>query len=170
MSTGFVRVRSHSSKSREWNIESENEIWRVKYGIHFYGLIMKCRRRISPLLSWFIRPLEVSLSKYNLTCFWDCPPLKGMCCQQWMLSQKTLSSALIWVLLYKLSLLSLPFIHSLSLFFLIKQSVRLISLCHRLSRSFLSRSNMSVARSDDTLVSNPFPWVDSFLALCIYNV
>ncbi|XP_044302639.1 death-associated protein kinase 1 isoform X4 [Varanus komodoensis] len=34
-----------------------------------------------------------------------------------------------------------------------KQSVRLISLCQRLSRSFLSRSNMSVARSDDTLVS-----------------
>ncbi|GAA6067758.1 death-associated protein kinase 1, partial [Tachysurus ichikawai] len=33
-----------------------------------------------------------------------------------------------------------------------KQSVRLISLCNRLSRSFLSRSNMSVARSDDTLV------------------
>uniref|UniRef100_A0A8C1E6F4 Death-associated protein kinase 1 n=1 Tax=Cyprinus carpio carpio TaxID=630221 RepID=A0A8C1E6F4_CYPCA len=32
-----------------------------------------------------------------------------------------------------------------------KQSVRLISLCNRLSRSFLSRSNMSVARSDDTL-------------------
>ncbi|XP_076699647.1 death-associated protein kinase 1 isoform X2 [Callospermophilus lateralis] len=32
-----------------------------------------------------------------------------------------------------------------------KQSVRLISLCQRLSRSFLSRSNMSVARSDDTL-------------------
>ncbi|KAH0504859.1 Death-associated protein kinase 1 [Microtus ochrogaster] len=31
------------------------------------------------------------------------------------------------------------------------QSVRLISLCQRLSRSFLSRSNMSVARSDDTL-------------------
>lgn len=33
-----------------------------------------------------------------------------------------------------------------------QQSVRLISLCNRLSRSFLSRSNMSVARSDDTLV------------------
>ncbi|MGH0164925.1 UNVERIFIED_CONTAM: hypothetical protein FKN15_047979 [Acipenser sinensis] len=33
----------------------------------------------------------------------------------------------------------------------IKQSVRLISLCNRLSRSFLSRSNMSVARSEDTL-------------------
>uniref|UniRef100_A0AAQ4NP70 non-specific serine/threonine protein kinase n=1 Tax=Gasterosteus aculeatus aculeatus TaxID=481459 RepID=A0AAQ4NP70_GASAC len=33
-----------------------------------------------------------------------------------------------------------------------KQSVRLISLCNRLSRSFLSRSNISVARSDDTLV------------------
>ncbi|XP_072520453.1 death-associated protein kinase 1 isoform X3 [Salminus brasiliensis] len=32
-----------------------------------------------------------------------------------------------------------------------KQSVRLISLCNRLSRSFLSRSNISVARSDDTL-------------------
>ncbi|XP_077570325.1 death-associated protein kinase 1 isoform X2 [Stigmatopora nigra] len=32
-----------------------------------------------------------------------------------------------------------------------KQSVRLISLCNRLSRSFLSRSNMSVARSEDTL-------------------
>uniref|UniRef100_UPI00398E40F0 death-associated protein kinase 1 isoform X3 n=1 Tax=Pristiophorus japonicus TaxID=55135 RepID=UPI00398E40F0 len=32
-----------------------------------------------------------------------------------------------------------------------KQSVRLISLCQRLSRSFLSRSNMSVARSEDTL-------------------
>uniref|UniRef100_A0A8C9MMC8 Death associated protein kinase 1 n=1 Tax=Serinus canaria TaxID=9135 RepID=A0A8C9MMC8_SERCA len=32
-----------------------------------------------------------------------------------------------------------------------KQSVRLISLCQRLSRSFLSRSSMSVARSDDTL-------------------
>ncbi|PIO36826.1 hypothetical protein AB205_0120630 [Aquarana catesbeiana] len=32
-----------------------------------------------------------------------------------------------------------------------KQSVRLISLCQRLSRSFLSRSNMSIARSDDTL-------------------
>ncbi|KAJ8285347.1 hypothetical protein GJAV_G00025790 [Gymnothorax javanicus] len=32
-----------------------------------------------------------------------------------------------------------------------KQSVRLISLCNRLSRSFLSRSNVSVARSDDTL-------------------
>ncbi|XP_051967049.1 death-associated protein kinase 1-like [Xyrauchen texanus] len=32
-----------------------------------------------------------------------------------------------------------------------KQSVHLISLCNRLSRSFLSRSNMSVARSDDTL-------------------
>ncbi|NXX96464.1 DAPK1 kinase, partial [Centropus bengalensis] len=32
-----------------------------------------------------------------------------------------------------------------------KQSVRLISLCQRLSRSFLSRSNMSVTRSDDTL-------------------
>lgn len=51
-----------------------------------------------------------------------------------------------------------------------QQSVRLISLCNRLSRSFLSRSNMSVARSDDTLVrsllrkvllrrtySHPFP-------------
>ncbi|CAG08187.1 unnamed protein product, partial [Tetraodon nigroviridis] len=34
-----------------------------------------------------------------------------------------------------------------------KQSVRLISLCNRLSRSFLSRSNISVARSDDTLQS-----------------
>ncbi|KAH0628215.1 hypothetical protein JD844_009082 [Phrynosoma platyrhinos] len=34
-----------------------------------------------------------------------------------------------------------------------KQSVRLISLCQRLSRSFLSRSNMSVARSDDTLAT-----------------
>ncbi len=34
-----------------------------------------------------------------------------------------------------------------------QQSVRLISLCNRLSRSFLSRSNISVARSDDTLVS-----------------
>ncbi|KAI1904704.1 hypothetical protein AGOR_G00008450, partial [Albula goreensis] len=32
-----------------------------------------------------------------------------------------------------------------------KQSVRLISLCNRLSRSFLSRSNMSVSHSDDTL-------------------
>ncbi|NWT21501.1 DAPK1 kinase, partial [Vireo altiloquus] len=32
-----------------------------------------------------------------------------------------------------------------------KQSVRLISLCQRLSRSFLSRSSISVARSDDTL-------------------
>ncbi|XP_035246721.1 death-associated protein kinase 1-like isoform X2 [Anguilla anguilla] len=32
-----------------------------------------------------------------------------------------------------------------------KQSVRLISLCNRLSRSFLSRSNMSISRSDDTL-------------------
>uniref|UniRef100_A0AAY4DZT2 Death-associated protein kinase 1 n=1 Tax=Denticeps clupeoides TaxID=299321 RepID=A0AAY4DZT2_9TELE len=32
-----------------------------------------------------------------------------------------------------------------------KQSVRLVSLCNRLSRSFLSRSNMSMARSDDTL-------------------
>uniref|UniRef100_A0A1A8N2G5 non-specific serine/threonine protein kinase n=1 Tax=Nothobranchius pienaari TaxID=704102 RepID=A0A1A8N2G5_9TELE len=32
-----------------------------------------------------------------------------------------------------------------------KQSVRLISLCNRLSRTFLSRSNISVARSDDTL-------------------
>uniref|UniRef100_A0A8C9W4Z4 non-specific serine/threonine protein kinase n=1 Tax=Scleropages formosus TaxID=113540 RepID=A0A8C9W4Z4_SCLFO len=32
-----------------------------------------------------------------------------------------------------------------------KQSVRLISLCNRLSRSFLSRSSGSVARSDDTL-------------------
>ncbi|XP_028661378.2 death-associated protein kinase 1 [Erpetoichthys calabaricus] len=32
-----------------------------------------------------------------------------------------------------------------------KQSVRLISLCNRLSRSFLSRSNISVARSEDTL-------------------
>lgn len=36
---------------------------------------------------------------------------------------------------------------------LFQQSVRLISLCNRLSRSFLSRSNISVARSDDTLVS-----------------
>lgn len=35
---------------------------------------------------------------------------------------------------------------------LFQQSVRLISLCNRLSRSFLSRSNISVARSDDTLV------------------
>uniref|UniRef100_A0A8C2WUL6 Death-associated protein kinase 1 n=1 Tax=Cyclopterus lumpus TaxID=8103 RepID=A0A8C2WUL6_CYCLU len=32
-----------------------------------------------------------------------------------------------------------------------KQSVRLISLCNRLSRSFLSRSNISVAHSNDTL-------------------
>ncbi|XP_068781196.1 death-associated protein kinase 1 isoform X2 [Struthio camelus] len=32
-----------------------------------------------------------------------------------------------------------------------KQSVRLISLCQRLSRSFLSRSNMSVSRSDNIL-------------------
>uniref|UniRef100_A0A6I8PH50 Death associated protein kinase 1 n=1 Tax=Ornithorhynchus anatinus TaxID=9258 RepID=A0A6I8PH50_ORNAN len=32
-----------------------------------------------------------------------------------------------------------------------KQSVRLISLCQRLSRSFLSRSNTSIARSDDAL-------------------
>ncbi|KAJ8261340.1 hypothetical protein COCON_G00170630 [Conger conger] len=32
-----------------------------------------------------------------------------------------------------------------------KQSVRLISLCHRLSRSCLSRSNMSVSHSDDAL-------------------
>lgn len=38
------------------------------------------------------------------------------------------------------------------LIYLPQQSVRLISLCNRLSRSFLSRSNMSVARSDDTLV------------------
>lgn len=37
---------------------------------------------------------------------------------------------------------------------LFQQSVRLISLCNRLSRSFLSRSNISVARSDDTLVSH----------------
>ncbi|XP_038624056.1 death-associated protein kinase 1-like [Tachyglossus aculeatus] len=32
-----------------------------------------------------------------------------------------------------------------------KQSVRLISLCQRLSRSFLLRSNMSISRSDDAL-------------------
>ncbi|KAM6177396.1 LOW QUALITY PROTEIN: death-associated protein kinase 1-like [Erethizon dorsatum] len=32
-----------------------------------------------------------------------------------------------------------------------KQSIHLISLCQRLSRSFLSRSDVSVARSDDTL-------------------
>ncbi|KAG7477235.1 hypothetical protein MATL_G00092010 [Megalops atlanticus] len=32
-----------------------------------------------------------------------------------------------------------------------KQSVRLISLCNRLSKSFLSRSNMSISRSDDIL-------------------
>lgn len=53
----------------------------------------------------------------------------------------------------------------LSIFFNPQQSVRLISLCNRLSRSFLSRSNISVARSDDTLVSpvnNSLPsrWID----------
>ena len=96
----------------------ESEIQRENRHVHLYSLTMKCRRRISLLLSWFIRPLEVSLSKYNLTCFWDCPPLKSMCRQQWMLSQKTLSSALIWVLLYKLSFLLSPcLLFTLFLFF-----------------------------------------------------
>jgi len=45
------------------------------------------------------------------------------------------------------------FTYSFFLLIFKKQSVRLISLCQRLSRSFLSRSSMSVARSDDTLVS-----------------
>lgn len=76
-------------------------------------------------------------------------------------SSKTLPFTLIWVSLYTLFLpLLLNFMgffspFSLFFFFIFKQSVRLISLCQRLSRSFLSRSNMSVARSDDILVSKP---------------
>lgn len=54
---------------------------------------------------------------------------------------------------HKYSVLIFFFTYSFFLLIFKKQSVRLISLCQRLSRSFLSRSNMSVARSDDTLVS-----------------
>lgn len=88
---------------------------------------------------------------------------------------KALSFVLIWQLLHKLSLLLSPYLFSphpplLFFFFKKKQSVRLISLCQRLSRSFLSRSNMSVARSDDTLVSKPVCPGAPFSALGTPNV
>ncbi|XP_048876346.1 death-associated protein kinase 1-like isoform X2 [Brienomyrus brachyistius] len=45
-----------------------------------------------------------------------------------------------------------------------KQSVHLISLCNRLSRSFISRSNVSMTRSDDTLEEE-----DSFVMKAIIH-
>lgn len=135
---GFAGVRANFSKNQEQNVKRKRD------GRH-------------PVLSWDIRPVcRIILLANTFQLLGGCLPprmhaISSECHLQdchlhWFeycyINSLLLSPCLSWSSFFS------------SLFFsFFKQSVRLISLCQRLSRSFLSRSNMSVARSDDTLVS-----------------